>query len=72
MWNIINQKKKPLIRTRQLVLKTMPTNIKLKTINTCILKKTKYRKKKSQRHTSTKKSRKYTNKNIGCNILVVG
>jgi hypothetical protein len=33
----------------------MPTNVKLKTINTCIKKKnTKYRKKKSRKHTSTK------------------
>jgi hypothetical protein len=32
----------------------MPTNVKLKTINTCIKKNTKYRKKKSRKHTSTK------------------
>jgi hypothetical protein len=50
----------------------MPTNVKLKKINTCIKKNTKYRKKKSRRHTSTKKTRKYANKNIGCNMLVVG
>ncbi len=66
------EKKKPLTRTRQLVLKQCQQMLNWKKINTCIKKNTKYRKKKSRRHTSTKKTRKYANKNIGCNMLVVG